>query len=137
MTTAYQFPKGMIIYNVDVGTYNLSNVIFLFISHMCLLLGAVDPVALKKYNPNLPEHRWVMAIEHDNEVSTFLINNGTTLTNGQWIDYKPSDIPPNKTCCWPSACPSVRYAANSGYYYVLTGGYESMFSTTLKKLCFI
>jgi len=103
MATAFDFPKGQIVYNVDVG--------------------AVNPAALKKFNPTLPEHRWIMAAEHDNEVSTFLINNGTSLTNGKWIAYTPpSEIKVNGAV-FPSACPSVRYAASTGYYYVLTGGY--------------
>jgi hypothetical protein len=113
MSTAYNFPTGMIIYNVDVGP--------------------VNPDSLKKYNPTLPEHRWVMAIEHDSEVSTFLLNNGTTLTSGKWFAYTPptslamSSSPGYALSVggtvYPSACPSVRYSADTGYYYVLTGGY--------------
>jgi len=107
--TAAELPKGMSAYNMDVTP--------------------VDSAALAKFNPELPPHRWVMAIEHlvpgYSFGTTFLINNGITPLDAPWVLMNTTQyFVPNLAggTNGVGACPSVRYIPSTGYYYVISGG---------------
>jgi len=99
--TAFQFPKGWKVYNVDVAP--------------------VDPDAIKRFNPTLPAHRWIMILEIDGLPDYYLVNNATTPVNGKWelINVTKSA----QSTIFPAECPTIRYVPATGYFYVLTGGH--------------
>jgi len=108
--TAAVLPAGTSAYNTDVAQ--------------------VDPAALAKFNPGVPQHRWIMAIEvivkgYGGFFTTFMINNGMTPVEGSWTYLQPTKyiLPAlGHGSNGAGACPSVRYIPSTGYFYVITGG---------------
>jgi len=104
--TAFEFPKGWTVYNVDVGQ--------------------VDPTSVAKLNPNVPPHKWIMVVEHGvpgGYNDNFIINNGTTMIDGKWELLNENKwFIKSKGGNDVGSCPTVRYVPSTGYFYVLTGG---------------
>ena len=85
----------------------------------------------------LPPHRWVMAIETGAERTTFLVSNGSSTSPHSpatgWVALDPTQYIVPRFTADIGSCPSVRYVAATGYYYVLTGG-SSVYITRSKNL---
>jgi len=105
--TAFEFPKGWTVYNIDAAQ--------------------VDPAALAKYNPNVPSHRWIMACEHGvsgGYNDNFLVNNGITPDLGKWELLNDTYFIKSEGGNNIGSCPTIRYVPTNGYFYVLTGGFN-------------
>ena len=74
---------------------------------------------------NLPPHEWIMILENDN-IYQFLISNVSDPTDSNgWIGLPINEYFVDQLSGWQvGACPSIRFDPSTGYYYILTGGYE-------------
>ncbi len=93
--------KGLVVYNNDVTPVSAS--------------------PSRQQAAGLPPHQWVMAIETGAEYTNFLVSNNSDPTGG-WTALDPTVYVVPKFGRDIGSCPSVRYVASTGYYYVLTGG---------------
>lgn len=86
----------------------------------------------------LPPHQWVMIMETSSQASgKFWLSNASDPTDPTgWFPLDTSLYTLDQFGNWQvGACPSIRFDPATGYYYVLTGGYQiiALRSKTLAK----
>jgi hypothetical protein len=117
--------QGQIVYNQDVAHVGPP-----------AALGDRTPSSsssrhLRARGPVPPPHQWVMVMESNFRNSTgheFAVSNSSDPTDpASWVGLDQADFfidavtPSGKKV---DGCPSIRFDAATGYYYVLAGGYE-------------
>jgi hypothetical protein len=81
-------------------------------------------------SPVLPAHQWVMIMEpndpNDGKAIQFAVSDSPDPTNASaWVALDSADFFLDQLSGWQvGACPSIRYDPATGFYYVLTGGFE-------------
>lgn len=85
---------------------------------------------------DLPPHQWVMILETGGSGRFWVSNNNDPTVNASWVPLDEGNYTLDQFGNWQvGSCPSIRYDPATGYYYVLTGGYQIIIlrSKTLLK----
>jgi hypothetical protein len=110
-TVPAAYPR-VLVYNTDVA----------FVGGAPAETPAARAAARARAAAGLPPFRWVMILEGGDERARFAVSNGATATadyrdwvflNGTLPQFGNGEI---------GSCPSIRFDANTGLFYVLTGG---------------